>query len=323
MTVMSFTVVPLHNISLPKGSIVPFGKFTIQEVPAWLLKDSILKNLNSHDRAGVQKAKLALVSEYEADSYGFHDPEWRGTQPKSIQNLRWQSALLANMSIWMVMPSPVCLTVGFHALDSLGGQKLKQPAIIGPIERETTLYCHERDFPNTPTIQNLNIAAKLFERLSTVSRKNSVWPALRAFWAALSSYPADLRYPLFWQGLESLFGSDDEIYGVSKRLRDRVSYFLADNAKVQQDLHDRVQRCYGKRSEIVHGRWEDSKEFHANHMYDTECIVRTVVRHIADEPGMLALFLSPDRNDWLEAWVASRAFTPPPFPPSIASASMP
>jgi hypothetical protein len=58
-------------------------------------------------------------------------------------------------------------------------------------------------------------------------------------------------------------------------------------------------------------------------MYDTECIVRTVVRHIADEPGMLALFLSPDRNDWLEAWVASRAFTPPPFPPSIASASMP
>lgn len=195
---MSFTVVPLHNLALPGGSIIPFGKFTIQEVPAWLLKDSILKDLSSHDRAGVQRATLALVSEYEADSYGFPDPEWRGTKPKGSQDLRWQSALLANMCIWMVMPSPVCLTVGFHALDSLNGQELDPPAIIGPIERETTLYCHERDFSNRPTIQNLKVAAKLFETLSTVPRKNAVWPALRAFWAALSSYPGDLRYPLFW-----------------------------------------------------------------------------------------------------------------------------
>jgi hypothetical protein len=60
---MSFTVVPLHNLALPEGSIIPFGKFTIQEVPAWLLKDSILKDLSSHDRAGVQRAKLAFVSD--------------------------------------------------------------------------------------------------------------------------------------------------------------------------------------------------------------------------------------------------------------------
>lgn len=197
---MSFTVVPIHNLALPSGSVIPFGKFTIQGVPAWLLKDPILKELSSHDRAGVQKAKHALISEYEADSYGFPDPEWTGTRPKGIQDLRWQSALLANMCMWMVMPSPVCLTVGFHALDSLGGQHLKHPAIIGPIQRETTLYCHERDLPNSPSVSDLKKAAKLFETLSTVPRKNAVWPALRVFWAALSSYPADIRYPLFWQG---------------------------------------------------------------------------------------------------------------------------
>ena len=49
-------------------------------------------------------------------------------------------------------------------------------------------------------------------------------------------------------------------------------------------------------------------------MYVTEAIVRTVVRHIADKPGMLGAFLSPKRDDFLESWVQSKAFTPPPFP---------
>jgi hypothetical protein len=166
--------------------------------------------------------------------------------------------------------------------------------------------------PNKPTITDIKKAATLFETLSTVPRKNAVWPALRAFWAALTSYPGDLRYPLFWQGLESLFGSETDPYRISKRLRNRISFFLATNAKDQKDLHDKVEACYAERSDIVHGRWEDSQAFHDVHMYTTECIVRTVVREIADRPGMLGAFLSPKRNDFLEAWVKSQAFTPPP-----------
>jgi hypothetical protein len=310
---MSFTVVPLHNISLPSGTVVPFGKFAIQDVPDWLLKDSILDRLSAQDRESVHRAKQALVTEYFADSFGYPDPDWRGQKPKGIQELRWQSALLANMCIWMVMPSAVCLSCGFHALTVLAGTKLESPFCNGT-ERETTLYCHERDLPNEPTITTLNKSAKLFEILSIVPRKNSVWPALRAFWAALTSFPGDLRYPLFWQGLESLFGSDNETYGVSKRLRDRVSHFLADNPKDQIDIHDKVKACYAVRSEIVHGRWEDSQAFHDIHMYTTEAIVRTVVRKMADTPGMLGAFLSPQRDDFLEAWVVSKAFTAPPFP---------
>ena len=310
---MSFTVVPIHNLNLPSGTVIPFGKFTIQDVPEWLLKEPILNSLSEQDRDGVNRAKQALVSEYEADAYGYPDSEWTGTQPKGIQDLRWQSALLANMSIWMVMPSTVCVTCGFHALTSLGGRQLESP-VINHVDRETTLYCHERDLRNAATVNDLKKAAKLFERLSTVPRKNSVWPALRVFWAALTSYAADLRYPLYWQGLESLFGSDTDTSGVSKRLRDRISYFLATNAKDQNGLHDKVKDCYAERSNIVHGRWEDSQEFHDVHMYTTEAIVRTVVRHIADKPGMLGAFLSPKRNHFLEAWVKSKAFTPPAIP---------
>jgi hypothetical protein len=140
---MSFTIVPLHNLKLPAGSRVPFGKFTIQDVPGWLLKDHILEKLSEHDRSGVLNATQALVSEYYADSYGYPDPEWTGTQHKGIQDLRWQSALLANMCMWMVMPSPVCMSVGFHALTFLGGQELEVP-LPNAIERETTLFTHER-----------------------------------------------------------------------------------------------------------------------------------------------------------------------------------
>src|SRR2546421_10578272 len=122
---MSFTVVPIHNLYLPTGSVIPFGKFTIQDVPDWLRKEPILKHLRASARHDVHRATQALVSEYEADAYGYPDPEWTGTQPKGIQDLRWQSALLANMSIWMVMPSTVCVTCGFHALTSLGGRRLE------------------------------------------------------------------------------------------------------------------------------------------------------------------------------------------------------
>jgi hypothetical protein len=310
---VSFTVVPIHQLSLAAGMVFPFGKFTIQGVPKWLLKDSMLEDLSKRDRDSVHQATHALVSEYNANSWGHPDPEWTGTEPKGIQELRWQSALLANMCMWMVMPSPVHITVGFAALTVIERRQYDSPVTNG-FHRETRLYCHHRDVDNRPTIEELEKAAKLFTTLSSLPRKNAVWPALRAIWAALTSFPGDLRYPLFWQGLESLFGSETDMYRVGKRLRNRISYFLAENHKTQQELHDKVEACYAERSNIVHGRWEDSQAFHDVHMYTTECIVRTVLREIADRPGMLGAFLSPKRDVFLEAWVKSKRFTPPPLP---------
>ena len=60
---MSFTVVPLHNLSLPEGTKIPFGKgFILQEVPDWVKKDEgTLKDINRHDRQATLDAKHALV----------------------------------------------------------------------------------------------------------------------------------------------------------------------------------------------------------------------------------------------------------------------
>jgi hypothetical protein len=312
---MSFTVVPLHNLRIPAGSRIPFGtKFVLQDVPEWLRQDrNTLDDIGRTDRDLTLAAKHALIAEYDADSLGMPDPAWKGMKPRSIQQLRFQSAFLANMAIWLVQPSQVCFTVGFHALTRLCGDRAVDPPFVIHVEREGPYYCHPMDVQNPVSPRHVIKAAKLFETLETVPRKNAVWAGLRAFSAALLSYFPDYRYPLFWQGLESLFGADNERSGITQRLCDRISFFLADTAATQQELSGKVRACYNVRSEIVHGRWEEGPEIDLV-MADTEGIVRTVVRHAADRPGLLDALASPQRDDFLEAWVRSRSFTPPPFP---------
>lgn len=196
---MAFTVAPLHNMALPQGSVVPFGKFTIKDVPDWLKQETILNDISLGDRTATKEGKQALIAEYEADSYGYPDPEWKGRETRGIQELRFQSAMLANMCMWMIMPSKICFTICFHALTKISGREYDTPFVNG-IHREGPLYCHPKDKHNPVKPNDLVKAAQLFETLSTVPRKNDVWPALRAFWAALVSYQRDYRYPLFWQG---------------------------------------------------------------------------------------------------------------------------
>jgi hypothetical protein len=94
------------------------------------------------------------------------------------------------------------------------------------------------------------------------------------------------------------------------RLRERISYFLAEDTATHQSLHDMMKRCYKTRSEIVHGRCDQWDEIE-DRMYETESIVRTVVRSIADRPRMLEAFLSPKRDDFLGAMVQAKSFSPP------------
>jgi hypothetical protein len=93
---MSFTVVPLHNLELESGTRAEFGDgFIFQDVPEWLKNEPILKDISRHDRQGVADARHALVAEYEAAAIGTPDPSWKGKNPKSFQELKFQSAILA------------------------------------------------------------------------------------------------------------------------------------------------------------------------------------------------------------------------------------
>jgi hypothetical protein len=312
---MSFTVVPLHSLNLPTGTTVPFGNgFVLQDVPEWVKEDKyILADIDRKDRQATLDARHALVAEYEAEAIGEPDPNWQGKKPKSIQDLKFQSAMLANLALWLRQPSRVCFTVGFHALSrSIPDQTARIPIIL-EVPDHPPLYCHPNDLHNPVSVNHLVKAGALHVILSSVPRKNAVWAALRAIWAALTSYQPDYRYPLFWQGLESLFGADDNSWGITRRLCDRISFSLADNKVTQQQLFDKVKACYKTRSEIVHGRWEEGPEIELV-MADTEGIVRTVVRHLLEKPGMLETFISAHRDSFLEEWVQSKSLDPPPFP---------
>ena len=80
---MSFTVVPLHNLSLPDGMRAEFGNgFILQDVPQWVKDEPILKGLSRHDGQRVLDAKHALVAEYDAPSIGLPDPSGQGQSPR-------------------------------------------------------------------------------------------------------------------------------------------------------------------------------------------------------------------------------------------------
>ena len=123
---MSFTVVPLHNLDLPRGTCIPFGNgFVLQDTPGWIKVDKgTLADINRNDRNLVLDGKHALVAEYEAPSMGHPDPAWKGAKPKSIQELKFQSAMLASLAIWLRQPSIVCFTVCFHALSQIDCRSL-------------------------------------------------------------------------------------------------------------------------------------------------------------------------------------------------------
>jgi hypothetical protein len=266
---MSFTVVPLHNLQLPKGTRIAFGKgFILTDMPEWLLADKMaMADVGFDDRHLTKNASQALVAEYEADSWGYPDPDWKGINPKSIQDLHFQSAMLANMAIWLIRPCPIRFTVGFHALTRLTGRELDQPS-IQPNSREDPLCCHPRDLHNEVSVQHLARAGRLHIELLKIGRLNSVWEALRAFWAGLTMYPADYRYPFFWLGLEALFGDEDHSRGFSKRLCQRIALFIADNKHDAKSIYKKASLCYGMRSTIVHGRWKNHPGLE-DVMYDT------------------------------------------------------
>lgn len=152
---------------------------------------------------------------------------WKGKEPRSIQKVKDDAAIMASLAIWLVQPSVVCYTGIFHAISWAvpGGEDLLP--VIQQIEIQTPVFCHPKDVRNGGAVSHLTQAAKLHAVLVDVPRKNPVWEALRSCWAALTMYSADRRYPFFWMALESLFGADDAAE-IGYKLAQRISFFLGD-----------------------------------------------------------------------------------------------
>jgi hypothetical protein len=306
---MSFTVVPLHNVNLPAGIRVPFGDdIVFHDTPKWVKDDnSFLKYLGEHDKQSVLHSKHSFVAEYEANSIGERDPEHTptaGEPQRTIQQAKTRLAVLGNLAIWLRQPSNLCFTVSLHAcLWPIPGQTEKRP-VMQQSERSQPLYCHPKDVHNPITAQHIGKAAEFYPALRSIQQGSAAWVALRAIWAGLTSYSADVRYLWFWIALEALFGPEESAE-LTHKLAERIAFFLAGNTDDARALFAKAKKCYGVRSKIVHGRWKHTPDIDQM-MEDTEAIVRTAFRHVIEEPELLPIFLSKKRDEYLSDLVFGR-----------------
>ena len=182
MTSVAFTVVPLHNLinlNLPTGSSVPFGGgFVLGKLPEWLTTHPIYRNhtaLNTH---------YALIAEYEIKSP-------REIDPAVSQKDKIQAALLANLALWMVQPSPLCLTGMFYKVSWMPPDQEPVFPNILELDQQFPMVCHPNDNAHMVSLEQATEAGRLHQILVNIPRKNSVWTAMRAFWAALIQYQRD------------------------------------------------------------------------------------------------------------------------------------
>lgn len=301
---MAFTVVPLHNVSLPAGTSIPFGNDLIfQDNPQWVRDDqSFLKHLGFSDERSVLDGRHAFVAEYEAASIGEPDPQdtrkkEEGQRRRTIQQAKTRLAIFANLAIWLRQPTPLCFTVSLHACLWTSEIEGARRPILQQSERSQPLYCHPKDFDNPITIHHIKQAAEFYPAIRSIQQGNALWVALRAIWAGLTSHASDIRYMLFWVALEALFGPDDSTE-LSHKLAERIAFFIAENADDARNLFKMAKKCYGMRSKIVHGRWQHSPVIHQM-MQDTEAIVRTAFRRILENPEALTTFASKKRDEYL------------------------
>lgn len=180
---------------------------------------------------------LVICPKVELPSMVFGSEKWRALNALNASN---RNSMLSRSRIRSDLNSE---RSKFHVAGAEGPASGAFTEHVECSRRFVALYCHPRDEHNPVLPKHLTRAASLYEPLSTVPRKSDVWPALRAFWAALVSYQADYRYPLFWQGLESLFGSDDDTRRIRwplllpRLIHPRIAVSVNPSTQVSPDRH--------------------------------------------------------------------------------------
>lgn len=287
------TVVLLQNVTLDPSARFEFaGGVLLTATPPWVPKEKMLKGLSEWDRKAVQESSSALIATYEAAVLGDQDPAWSGTEPKSIQETKYELCVLANLALWLQRASPAHFVVVLHA------PEFDDTIITQQISRHSPLLCHPRDVDNRITATDMPIAAQLHRSLAAVTRDTSLWTAIRATWAGLQLNVETIRYALFWMALEALFGPEDA-REITFRLSQRVALFLAEDRAEAKELFSLVKKGYGFRSKIVHGRWKEDPDG-ITRMAEVEDLVRRSFGRILSDDVPRETFSGKAREAYLD-----------------------
>ncbi len=288
-----YTVIPLHNVNLEREASFEFGAgVSLRAVPSWLRADEHIQRLSARDREALEAASHAFVFEYDAASLGDPDPNWKGDEPRSVQESKFELGVLGNLALWLSCPSPVCFGLVFHA------PQFGEEPNVQQSEKHSVLLCHPDDLAARPDTANIDLARALYSNLVSVERNNAIWTAIRASWAALKMNMEEVRYSLWWIALEALFGPEDG-RDITYRLSQRIALFLGDNRSAAKELFRVAKKGYGFRSRVVHGRWKEESES-IQLMAHTEKFLRNSLVRILPNSELKRKFAQKNREAFLD-----------------------
>ena len=138
--------IPYWDIGEPLDEPVNFGCGVILwVVPNWLKEEQITKHLSEFHREQLLHVKFALMVEYDADSLREPDSGWRGQQPRSKQDRALELITLANLALWIAMPSSIGFDLVVDADCPPNAWSFRQSSEVPP------LIPHKKDVANRPT----------------------------------------------------------------------------------------------------------------------------------------------------------------------------
>jgi len=288
------TVIPIHNVDLdPEGQWEFSGGFVLAALPTWVRNQPMLENLDSSDRQALEDATHGFVVTYEAAALGDSDPDWKGPDPKSIQEAKYEHGVLANFALWLSRPCPVHFIIVLHAPQFDG-----DPTVQQTVRCSSHLLCHPKDKDERIKAEDLALAIRLHGSLLAITRGTALWTAVRATWAGLQMNMETIRYVLFWIALEALFGPEDG-REITYRLSQRVAFFLGKDRNEARSLFVIAKRGYNFRSKIVHGRWKEDMDSQKR-MAEAESLARDSLERILEDPGLTKTFSEKTRERFLD-----------------------
>lgn len=293
---MYHTVIPLQNLRLDLQHGIEFADgFVLGPLPEWVRTDPILKDLNKWDQRRVADAQLAFTATYDAVALCDPDPAWKGTEPRAIQDAKYEAGVMANLALWLAKPSPAGFTVVIHGPDRSSGPLAQRASTHSP------LLCHPRHNPATVESSDIVAASGLHVGLVEIMRNGrggSLWTVARSTWAGLQMNIPPVRCALFWVALEALFGPDDA-RETTYRLSQRLGFFLGRDRNDGRELFATAKRGYAFRSRIVHGNWKNDPEGD-DRMFEAEQFVRQSFARVLSDVELVRTFSGRSRESFLE-----------------------
>lgn len=303
------TIAPICNLWAPPEAVqLPFffsDDTSLRPLPEWITSENGMEidQLRPRLRQAIVDKKIThcLTVEYQADSLGTPDPEWRGPEPRSIQDTALEKIHIVMLSMWLAQPTGMHFREIAHCVKSGQDWLVRQ---IGDHYRDYPLSAYKNEQMNS---EDVNRAKHLSKLLFGMPTEGPVWSAICSTGLALTQHNWILRYLVFWLVLEALFGPEDP-RETAFRISQRIAFFLADAGDSPHELFVSMKESYKWRSKIVHGvRLKKLKDEASEDLISNlELTARRSILRILENKSLTDIFSGKDRERYLDDLVFAR-----------------